>query len=366
MLKLIIPKNEDIYGPESSKVFDIIGRRAAMSDVAIATGGYIGEDNHIEGDNSLKGRTGWYWNENKYNYSDALSVDAGGGKGFNCVGFRYIGVCPALQFSSIDDLTNVLSGELEDLGDGIKKGKLYVPLYVEKEIQDKLLKLDGKIKPLDQNIVFFPTDSNYYGGKPVKQKYNSYYEYEGKLYLLLDVNSCYDGEPIQFTNGEYYKDGDKIFVEVRETDVYPDENKKENGYYKAYFDKILFAGVPFDHTGVYPDDFEKSDMRRYLDVYWQELEKLQSVVRKIRDKGQSNWETNPENDVLATTDILKEAQNLANYFTQLCVKSASLEKQIRDIREQLANAEKDKKDTDKQIKSFRELMNQGGTEDGRQ
>ena len=393
MIKMIIREPEDINATKNKKVFDIIGRQAPMSDVAISTGGKVNGIYNIKGDKSLKGRTGVYWTKCRYyNWSGRVIYFNGDELGCD-FDKRSVGVRPALKFSSIDDLKNVVSGELEDF-QGIKRGKLYVPLYIDKKAQEQLLMLfnDGKLEQLNQSKVTFPTDSNrYYDyGKPFKRKNNSYYKYQDKLYVLLDVNSCYKGKPIQFTNGKYYRDGDKIFAEVVEVYVYFNEEKNENEDYVADFDRILFAGVPFDHTGRYPMDFENSDIGRYLKVYWQELEKLQLVVKEIKDKGQSNLETKPENNVLDTTDSNKHinttpiegteqsAEEIANestasnttsidkiidYFNYLKEENARLEAKITELKEQLEDINAKKADTTGTIKKVNALIGKGG--DGR-
>lgn len=393
MIKMIIRESEDINAPKNKKVFDIIGRQAPMSDVAISTGGKVNGIYNIKGDKSLKGRTGVYWTKGRYDNWSGRVIYFNGDELCSRVDGRSVGVRPALKFSSIDDLKNVVSGELEDF-QGIKRGKLYVPLYIDKNAQEQLLMLfnDGKLDPLNQNKVTFPTDSNRYNdyGKPFEQKNNSYYKYQDKLYVLLDVNSCNDGIPIQFTDGKYYKDGDKIFAEVVEVYVYFNEEKNENEDYVADFDRILFAGVPFDHTGRCPIDFENSDIGRYLNVYWQELKKLQLVVKEIKDKGQSNLETKPENNVLDTTDSnihinttpiegteqsaeeianestgsnQKRIDEIINHFNYLKEENARPEAKIKELKEQLEDINAKKADITDTIKKDNALIGKEG--DGR-
>lgn len=52
---------EDMYwGDNQLEVFKKRGTKAAITDFAILLGGYVSSE-HIDGDNSLAGRTGWYW-----------------------------------------------------------------------------------------------------------------------------------------------------------------------------------------------------------------------------------------------------------------------------------------------------------------
>ena len=340
MLKLTLPKRERIFGPEKSKVFEIIGGKAFIADVAIATGGKFDDNSHVEGDNLLKERAGWYWTGDKVDNDNMLAVTAEGTKFYpRPVISRGFSVRPALQFSSIDDLTSLVSEDLEDVEEGIKKGKVYVPLYVEKEntIQLQELLNDGKIKPIDPNKVSFPTFLGTFESEPFRQKNNFYYAYEGDLYLLLEFTNARISAKLN--DGRRYGNGDSILLKVEETDLYVDEEKKE-----AYFDLLLFAGVPI------------TKMEQYFDVYLKELLALQKVVREINGKSQSNLKTSPKD-----YDNAMEAQKPAQYFSKLCAKSASLDVKIQELMKQLKQIEAEKKDIDEKIGQCRRLMSQEGT-----
>ena len=165
---------------------------------------------------------------------------------------------------------------------------------------------------------------------------------------------------MKLLDGKYYKNGNDVCFKVVETDLYVDEENKE-----AYFDKILFAGIPFDHTAEPPEDFDKSDIRQYLDVYLQELEKLQQVVRKIKDKTQSDTKTNSEYSDSTRTNSAMNDNKLAYYFSLLCKKSDLLGTQIEQLEEKLRKAKEQKKDIDKKIEEHRTKMDQEGMKDGR-
>lgn len=176
-----------------------------------------------------------------------------------------------------------MSGKLQDLGDGIKEGELYVPLYAEKKVQQQklrdLLKY-GHLKAIPQDVITFPESPIGYGRRSQdEQKYTKYYQYDNDIYLALYVHSSYnDGPfhygPIPFNNGEVYHNGDRIFIKVKKTTLYVDEKRR-----KAFFVPILFAGVPISQTEEYPEYFEDSDMGLYLKDYLKNLLELQQVVK---------------------------------------------------------------------------------------
>ena len=357
MIEPMLIRSEMIYGPNRSKAFEKMGIAARVNPVAIAMGGLV-TDYHVKGDESLYGRTGWYWNKDiSYTSCAAHAVFCDGTDFCNYVYRRDIGVRPALHFSKIEDLTNVVSGDWIDCGDRIKKNTFYYPNYVpDKKTQDNLMRLknSGQLKEIDQNRVKFIANSKKYC-EPFTPKYCSYYEYEGDIYLLIDVNSCYDGKPVQFPNGKNYKDGDFIFLKVGKQELYADEDYKE-----AYCRDEEYAGIPFSHTGEYPENLVDSDIVKYNALWWEEVEKLQQVVREIKGKSQSNLEINSENTIQATTDKQEKAQELADYFTQLRKESDSLGAEIQKLEAQRAQKEatNGKNQTSSQ-------MNQGEAGDGR-
>lgn len=341
MSKITLPElNEiNVENPcEAGKpyIYIYIGREGRFSDTAIVTGGY-GKNN--------KGR---YWlrnpEENATPCTCAKIMLENGEDSFSNVQVRHIGVRPVLKYSSIDDLKNVLSGELEDYKDGIKKGKVYVPLYAaDKNTQDKLKELynNGSLKPFNQDELMFTTYSKIDTDNN-KEEYNSnknyYYEHEGDLYLLLHVNSGYN---YKLSNGEKCKRGDLVFIKVQEADLYINPENL-----KAYFSDVLFAGVPIDSTGNYPENWDNSDMQKYLNDYLQQLEKLQKSVNKIKGKTDNDLSKNKGNKG-KNPDRSKEQEKLAEHFNYLCKKNERASYKEEQLRYKYLTRKQRKRDTER-------------------
>lgn len=250
------------------EIYKIIGYKAAVTDWAIINGVFFRDDVHIDGDNSLKGRTGYYWTKDKYSDKDAYAVSAYDCEAYATVSRRIIGVRPPLPFSSINKIsTNGVSGgkKLNDRFIEIESKLLYVQYAPTKDIQ---IQLENKFQSKEIFAILrkgYTTDSrkvNDYGLEFLP-KSNNVYQYNGKLYTRAVVNLCSEIKKAQLSNGEFYKDGDIVWAEVFPVKGVWDEKEK-----RFTPNNILMAGVPFDHTGKYPKDFKKSDIGKYLNEYF--------------------------------------------------------------------------------------------------
>ena len=121
------------------------------------------------------------------------------------------------------------------------------------------------------------TDSRKYDeyGEEILPIQHEQYEYEGKRYVRVKANSCYDGGEFTLSNGEKYKDGDNVWVEVQPVKWAIDEEEKI-----MIADKLIFSGVPFNHTRDYhTKDFDKTDIKIFMDRYLsRDLEQLISTI----------------------------------------------------------------------------------------
>lgn len=77
MTDLTILTEEQVYGKNKLKVFDVIDPRAAVTDTAILRGAYV-SGYHVDGDDTLAGRTGYYWLQNSDGSGDARVVNLHG------------------------------------------------------------------------------------------------------------------------------------------------------------------------------------------------------------------------------------------------------------------------------------------------
>ncbi len=63
-----------IFGDNKSEIMNIYGTKAAITDFLILLGGYVSDSFHVNNDNELKNRTGYWWTKTPYNSNCARAV----------------------------------------------------------------------------------------------------------------------------------------------------------------------------------------------------------------------------------------------------------------------------------------------------
>ncbi len=241
------------------------GTKVAITDFSILLGGYI-SDYHIDSDDSLEGRTGYYWTKSDDRDNGARVVHGSGNRICHNVILRNGGARPALPFSSISSiLTNGVSGKRAK--DGILE--VEYGYYPQKAVsKDMQLKLEQAFKSrrLSKTGKGYTTDSKKYNdyNEKFKSKRHEEYEYNGKRYVRVEANSWFDESKFQLSNGETYENGDYVWVEVSPVKWLVDEKAKI-----MITEKLIFSGVQFNHESNYHTaDFDKTDIKKFMDDYF--------------------------------------------------------------------------------------------------
>ena len=157
----------------------------------------------------------------------------------------------------------------------------YPQKAVSKDMQQRLERVfrSGRLSRTGKN---YTTDSRKYTDydEKISPKQHQEYEYNGKRYVRVEANSCYDGEEFQLSNGEKYRDGDNVWIEVSPVKWLVDEKEKI-----MLAEKLIFAGVQFKHISDYhTEDFDKTDIKIFMDKYLsKDLEQIRSSEEKLKE-----------------------------------------------------------------------------------
>ena len=260
---------EQCFGNGKLEVLEKRGTKVAITDFSILLGANV-SDYHIAYDNSLEGRTGWYWtkSDNMYNDTRVRVVPAFGNGHANiygCIDTRVGGARPVLQFLSISSIpTNGESGKRAR--DGILEVEYgyYPQKAVAKDMQERLERA-YKNRTISRTKNSYTTDSvaedNF--DTSFQPQAHQEYEYNGKRYVRVNANSYYDGNYFTLSNGEKYKDGDSVWLEVSPVKWIVDEKS-----HMMITEKLIFAGVQFNKESNYhTEDFDKTDIKTFMDRY---------------------------------------------------------------------------------------------------
>ncbi len=246
-------------------IFKKRGTKAAITDFSILLGGYV-SNYHIGNDGSLEGRTGFYWTKSDDKDNDARVINDSGMRSWRRVYLRCGGARLALPFTSIGSIpTNVVSRKRAR--DGIYE--VEYGYYPQKAVpKDMQIKLEQAFKSgrLSKTGNGYTTDSKKYDAYSEKfePKIHEEYQYNGKRYVRVKANSYFDGKEFQLSNGEYYRDGNNVWVEVQPVKWLVDEKAKI-----MITEKLIFSGVQFNNSRNYhTGDFDKTDIKRFMDEYF--------------------------------------------------------------------------------------------------
>ena len=182
----------------------------------------------------------------------------------------------------------------------------YPQKAASKSMQEKL-ELAYKNFNISKTGRNYTTDSRKYDAYDSKFLSNIHeeYEYEGKRYIRVIANSCFDGGDFTLSNGEKYKDGDNVWVEIEPVKWLVDERTNI-----MLADKLIFAGVQFNNQSNYhTENFDKTDIKKFMDEYlskdlFQVEEKIQ-VNKKIKVKIKNSY--NLDFDEVSEADIIRSA-----------------------------------------------------------
>ncbi len=284
MSKLTFLTKEQCFESDKLDILKKRGTQAAITDFSILLGGWVDIDTnycHIPSDDSLEGRTGYYWTRTDDGDNDARVVCEYGIRNHSFVLERDAGARPALPFSSISSIpTNGVSGRRAS--DGILEVEYgyYPQKAVSRDIQQKLERAFQR-RSLSRTGKKYTTDSRKYDeyDEEFSSKQHEEFQLDGKRYVRVEANSCFDGGKFKLSNGESYRDGDPVWVEVAPVKWLVDERAK-----MMLTDKLIFAGVQFKHTrDYYTEDFDKTDIKTFMDRYLsKELEQPEVQPRKSR------------------------------------------------------------------------------------
>ena len=301
---------EQIFGSNQIDVIKKRGTKAAISDFSVLLGGWV-SDYHVDSDSSLKGRTGYYWTKSDDGDNDARAVGGRGSRLYNSVRERNGGARPALPFSSISNIpTNGESGKRAR--DGVLEVEYgyYPQKAVSRDMQERLERA-YRSSSISKTGNSYTTDSVAYDDYDTafQPQTHQEYEYNGKRYVRVEANSYYDGNNFTLSNGEQYRDGDNVWVEVEPVKWLVDERAR-----MMITENLIFAGVQFNKERNYKTrNFDRTDIKTFMDKYLsRDLVQSRGIGQQSQTRATSTTtrNENPYNlefDEVSESDIIRGA-----------------------------------------------------------
>ena len=301
---------EQIFGSNQIDVIKKRGTKAAITDFSILLGGWV-SSYHVDNDSSLEGRTGYYWTKSDDGDNDARVVFARGTRNYSNVNERNRGARPALPFSSISNIpTNGESGKRAR--DGVLEVEYgyYPQKAVSRDMQERLERA-YRSSSISKTGNSYTTDSVAYDDYDTafQPQTHQEYEYNGKRYVRVEANSYYDGNNFTLSNGEQYRDGDNVWVEVEPVKWLVDERAR-----MMITENLIFAGVQFNKERNYKTrNFDRTDIKTFMDRYLsRDLVQSRGIGQQTQTRATSTTtrNENPYNlefDEVSESDIIRGA-----------------------------------------------------------
>ena len=324
--ELTLLSEKEIFGVGGTKrirqlkVFKKYGTIAATTDLAILTGGDESEYYLVPDDNSLKGRTCWFYTRSSDGNGYTLAVDSAGCKHYSYRYFCHGTVRPVLLSSTVfkEISQNRVSGYngIEEVEYG--EYPQYSPdLDMQRILEDEYQK--GSMQTTGGDYTFDRIRWNDYEQPFHPVKYEEY-EFQGKRYIRVKANIQYD--ECYLSNGETYRNGDYVWVEVSPV-VWLIDNKTKTLISK----RGLLSGIRF-HTDKekYNGDFSKTEMKWFLDNHM-----LHDLFQCYNIKKENNITEN-QNEII---NLVKEIKEYAKYYHGEIDVKKRVENLIQDYNQKL-------------------------------
>lgn len=298
--------DEQIFGSNQLDIMRKYGTACAITDFSILLGGYVSSNCYTSDGSTGKDRTGWWWTRSSNGDNDARAVYSIGCRYCYYVTSRDVGARPALPYSLISSISsNGVRG-----ASGIKEveyGEYPQTIVSESNsvILERLYNSGGLIITEKQ----YPTDSVNLNDTNTKFKVRRHveYSYNGKKYIrfVADANCSdrilSDGRTIQLKEA--------YWVNVEPITWLVDERTNI-----ALCKKIIFSGVQFKNKRDYDGDFDRTDIKQFMDTCFAreiitDRVYSQSTTGQVKSKLRSRKE-NPYGfnfDSVSEEDIIKGA-----------------------------------------------------------
>ena len=295
--------DEQLFGNNQLDIISRYGTKCAITDFSILLGGYVSSDDYTSEGNTRKDRTGWWWTKTPYN-NDARVVSGDGTSHWDYVNRRNGGARPALPYSSIQSISsNGVRG-----ASGIKEIEYgeYPQTIVDENYSRELERAynNGSLRTTGKN---YTTDSVRYQDYDTnfRPRAHTEYEYNGSKYIRFVGDSNCDG--VVLSDGRTIQSGNTYWVRVEPITWLVDERANI-----ALSKKLIFSGVQFKNRRDYKGDFDRTDIKQFMDNYFSKeivSDRVYSQTTSV-EQTQNLEGKEPDEEVQAVIQKVEQTQNL--------------------------------------------------------
>lgn len=266
MVKFTFLTSEQVF----DKKLDIIkeyGAKCLLTDLSVLLGGHQDIDCDINNLYNTYGcRLGYWLTRSQIKNVHVCSVSSSGTKFFGMTTMRGYTARPAFDFSELEESS---VSEFYQLDDGIfsfeygKFPQTALPIKLSNNLEKHYKNADGYITYTGN---FYTFDSTRFPFGFIEFKPRKFAEFKDKqnnryIRFVVDYNCLNDELPSYKIPSDTLKRGEVIWVKVEPINWLLD---KDTGI--ALSKKGLFSGIRFDSEKTYNDDFENTEIYRYMNT----------------------------------------------------------------------------------------------------
>lgn len=262
------------------------GLETSITDLAILTGGFV-SCFHTNEDSSLAGRTGWIWTSSTDIFDDNCIVTQIGDEDTAYPYFRNGCIRPVLPLSVLEDIHRIPGyNGVEEVEYG-EYPQMAVAANMQKILERKYV--NEEMHKTDKTYTFDSSKWNNHDEEFRPIVYEEY-EFQGKKYIRIKANTCYNGELVTLSNGKQYGDGDYVWVEVQPIRWLIDDQSK-----LLIAKKGLVSGIQYQGKNQpFSKDFETMAMYHFLNnIFINDiipdvlLANLEQLLKELQEKDES-------------------------------------------------------------------------------
>ena len=279
MSKFTFLTYEQTLDYEQLDILKKYGTRCAITDFSILLGGDV--QVHFNKGKTKKISTCYWWTKSTADDDDAVVAIDKVGEDFYINSFeRSSGARPTISYSLI---SNYSTNKKRN-----KKGILEVeygeyPQTVVPEVSSKILEkafanMSYSNTGMKETGKSYTTDSVSCQDRdiPFQARTHTEYEYKGRKYIRFVADSNCEGEVL--SDGRMIRYGNPYWVRVEPIKWMIDEKEDI-----AISKKLIFSGVQFNRISNYRVDFNKTDIKEFMDKYFSK-DIMPSITKEDKEK----------------------------------------------------------------------------------
>jgi hypothetical protein len=259
-IDITLLKEEQIWGDKALQVMKSYGTKVGMSDLGVLLGGAVSKSDATTSDGQ---RTAYVWSASSDGSGDVRAVTSNGDRNYDYPYQRLCGARPALPSSVTSSIrlseakpSRKISGV-----DVVEYGE-YPQTIAEENITRELEQAFSKNQLQKTGKTYnFDSEKRDAYDKPFNAKEHAEYLHKGKRYVRVEAKPYGEGYST-LSNGKTPQTGEVYWIQVQPIEWLRDPS----GICVAR--QALFAGVQFDRKKSYDGNFEKTDMKQYLQSHF--------------------------------------------------------------------------------------------------